>query len=199
MKRQQELSFNQYKAIDLAIYAVILLVFEAVSVFAANSWFRGRPFTVSIVTLIVALVSVRWGWYSVIHAVLGGLVYSVCFSAARADVETSVYAIYAVGNAFSALSVVFVKLVGADRIRKNFLLMLSYVVLTYASIHLGHAVVSAVLGNGFGVIVNFLATDSVSLLFSVVAVFITSKLDGVFEDQKSYLLRTQKERENSEK
>ena len=42
-------------------------------------------------------------------------------------------------------------------------------------------------------IVSFIATDIISTLFAVIIVWIARKLDGVFEDQMSYLVRVNNE------
>ena len=41
----------------------------------------------------------------------------------------------------------------------------------------------------------FITTDVLSILFTVLIVWITRRLDGVFEDQINYLLRLTRERE----
>ena len=46
-------------------------------------------------------------------------------------------------------------------------------------------------------IVQLFATDSLTLLFTVVAVQLARKIDGLFEDQIDYLVRTQSERQKS--
>ena len=45
---------------------------------------------------------------------------------------------------------------------------------------------------------GFVTTDALSLVFSAVIVWIARRLDGIFEDQKHYLLRL-KEAEKEEK
>ena len=58
---------------------------------------------------------------------------------------------------------------------------------------IGRGVVAALLGNGIGSIVTFIATDIISELFAILIICITRKLDGVFEDQISYLVRVNNE------
>ena len=75
MNRQRTL--KQYRMIDLAFFALMLLVAEYLIVRAANHWFPAQPYTVSVAAAIVSLVYMRWGWWGGIHAVLAGLVF--CF------------------------------------------------------------------------------------------------------------------------
>ena len=54
----------------------MLVIFEFIIVMAARFWFPGQPFTVSLVAAITTIVYMRWGYWGVIHAALGGVVYS---------------------------------------------------------------------------------------------------------------------------
>ncbi len=59
----------------------------------------------------------------------------------------------------------------------------------------GRAAVALLLGADTANAVGFFTTDSLSLLFTFVIVWIARKLDGVYEDQKHYLLRVHAEQE----
>ena len=73
MKRQ--FSFQQYRAIDLAMFAVLLCITETMIVKAATWWFPDQLYTVSVVGAVTAIVLMRWGPWAAIHAVLGGAVF----------------------------------------------------------------------------------------------------------------------------
>ena len=45
---------------------------------------------------------------------------------------------------------------------------------------------------------QFIWTDMLSLVFSLVVVYIVRLADGMFEDQKAYMFRKQREREAEE-
>ena len=96
-------SWKQYRAIDLTMFAGMLVIFEFIIVMAARFWFPGQPFTVSLVAAITTIVYMRWGYWGVIHAMLGGVVYSFMSGAAAHQ-----YLIYVVGNIFSLISVFIV-------------------------------------------------------------------------------------------
>ena len=57
----------------------------------------------------------------------------------------------------------------------------------------GRALVSLVLGGPAAGVLGFFTTDALSVLFTLVIIWIARRLDGVYEDQKHYLLRIQKE------
>ena len=73
MRRQ--LTWRQYRAIDLTLMAAALAIFEFIIVRAANWWFPGQPFTVSLAAPVASIVYMRWGWWGAIHAALAGLVW----------------------------------------------------------------------------------------------------------------------------
>ena len=80
-----------------------------------------------------------------------------------------------------------------DRIRENVLLTLLFAVCTQLFMQIGRACVSFLSGAPIESGLHFITTDALSGLFTMVIVWIASRLDGVFEDQISYLLRVQAE------
>ena len=52
-----------------------------------------------------------------------------------------------------------------------------------------------VLGAQLKTCFDFFTTDALSGLFTMVIIWIAARLDGILEDQKTYLLRVNKERE----
>ena len=187
-------SWKQYRAIDLTMFAGMLVIFEFIIVMAARFWFPGQPFTVSLVAAITTIVYMRWGCWGVIHAMLGGVVYSFMSGAAAHQ-----YLIYVVGNIFSLISVFILIKVGKEKVRTSTLGML-YPILVLLLMQTGRAIVALLLGaepaNIVGLlgaepanIVGFYTTDSLSMLFTFVIIWIARRLDGVYEDQIHYLLR----------
>ena len=87
------------------------------------------------------------------------------------------------------------KAFGKEKIRKSFLLTLLYALTVILLMQIGRGLVSLIFGSGIEVIWKFMTTDALSDLFTLLVVWVASRLDGVLEDQKHYLLRQQKERE----
>ena len=133
---------------------------------------------------LIVNAAIRW------FAVVGGLVY--CFWAGGSPKQ---YLIYGIGNLFSLISLLMFRLFGKERIRENVLLALLFAVCTQLFMQMGRACVSFVMGAPVSTGFSFITTDALSGLFTMVIVWIASRLDGVFEDQISYLLRVQKENE----
>ena len=187
MRRQR--TWKEYRAIDLAMLGVALAVFEFIIVCAANWWFPGQPFTVSLAAAMTSIVYMRWGAWGAIHAVEAGFVYGFFSGATWAQLI-----IYCVGNLFSLIAVLLLKVFGKERVRTGHLSLI-FPLLVQLLMQGGRAAVALFLGAGPGDAVRFFTTDSLSLLFTFVIVWIARKLDGVYEDQKHYLLRVHAEEE----
>ena len=188
MKRQ--LSFQQYRTIDLGMFAVMLCVAEWMIVKAATWWFPDQLYTVSVVGAVTAIVLMRWGPWAAIHAVLGGLIF--CLASHGSGRQ---YLVYCLGNLLSLLALVPLRLLGGERIRLDGFLSVSFGIGTLLLMQLGRALVALLLGTDFQTCLGFFTTDALSLLFTGVILWIARRLDGIFENQKHYLLRIHKTEE----
>lgn len=187
MKRQ--LSWKEYRAIDLALMAAALAVFEFIIVAASRWWFAGQPYTVSLAAAICSIVYMRWGAWGVLHAVEAGLVF--CYFSGGTGKQ---FLIYCAGNALSVLAVLLLRLVGKEKVRAG-RLSLAFPLLVQLLMQAGRAAAALALGFRPADVAGFFTTDSLSLLFTFVIVWIARRLDGVYEDQKHYLLRLHAEQE----
>ena len=62
MKRQ--LSFQEYRTIDLALFAMMAVIFELIIVKVSRSvLFADQSFTVSLAGALVSIVYMRWGFW----------------------------------------------------------------------------------------------------------------------------------------
>ena len=187
MKRQR--TWQEYRAIDLSIMALMVAVFEFLIINAANFWFSDQLYTVSLAAAMTSIVYMRWGVWGAIHAVEAGLIYCL-FAGGTAEQ----YIIYCVGNLFSLFAVILLKAVGKEKVRTGNL-SLVFPLLVLLLMHMGRGAVALAFGAAPGSVVAFFTTDSLSYLFTFVIIWIARKLDGVYEDQKHYLLRINTERE----
>ena len=182
MRRQ--LSFSEYRGIDLTLFAVILCIAELLIVTAARFWYADQLYTVSAVAAVVAIVLMRWGPWAGIHAVLGGLVF--CFASHGSARQ---YLIYCAGNLFALFALLPLRLLGGERIRQDSFLSVCFGLVTLLLMQLGRALVALLFGNKLSACLGFFTTDALSLLFTGVILWIARRLDGIFENQKHYLLR----------
>ena len=185
MKRR--LSFEEYRGIDLTLFTLIMCVSEAMLVLAATRWFADQLYTVSVVGAVTAIVLMRWGPYAAINAVLGGFVFVLASHGSLGQIV-----IYCIGNLFSMFLLIPRRLLGPERIRKDGVLSVCFGLSTLLMMQAGRAITALCMGDEFSTCLGFFMTDGLSLLFSGVVVWIARRLDGIFEDQKHYILRVNK-------
>ena len=190
MNRQR--TWQEYRTIDLAILGAILAVCEFLTVKAANIWFPAQPYTVSLAAAVTSIVYMRWGWWGALHAVLSGFVFC-----ATVDAELRSYLIYCLGNLLSVLAVPVLLKIGKEKVRTGSLALV-FPAAVLLLMQAGRALVALATGAPARSCVGFFTTDSISMLFTIVVIWIARRLDGVYEDQKHYLLRLS-EKENAEK
>lgn len=190
MSRQR--SLGEYRAIDLSLFAIMLGIFETVIHAAATRLFPAEPYTVSVIAAITAIVLMRWGPYAAIHAVLGGVVF--CFVSGATLQQ---YAIYCVGNLFALGALLLFRWIGKEGIRTDTLRSMAFALVVQLLMQFGRMAVALAFGNPIAVCLGFFTTDVISDMFTVIVVWIARRLDGIFEDQKHYLVRIQKEIEKN--
>lgn len=188
----KQITFKEYRNIDLAIWVAITLVFEAIATLAAAKWFSAQPIALSITVTMICIVMMRWSGFAVIHAVVGGIAFC---AASGATIEQVL--VYCIGNVFGLIALALVKLWGKEAIRTDAFKRAMFAVTAYMGAVLGRWMVSLLFGGDLTALVVYATTDIVSLLFTVIVMNILAKQDGMIEDQKSYLLRMQKENEEN--
>ena len=180
------LTFRQYRAVDLTLFALMVCITELVLVRAATRWFPDQLYTVSAVGVLTAIVLMRWGAFAAIHALLGAMVF--CFAAQATPMQ---YLIYTLGNLFSLLALIPLRVPGKERVREDGFLSVCFGLSVLLLMQTGRAVTAWITGAPVYSCIGFFTTDSLSLLFTGVVIWIARRLDGIFEDQKHYLLRIQ--------
>ena len=181
---QGRMTVGRYRAIDLTLFALILIVFETILVRAANDWFPREPWTVSAVAAVTAVVMVRWGPWCGIHAALGGLV-TVLVSYGTGQQ----FLIYMVGNLLALAVWPLERRWGWQKLRDNSLLNFLFSALVLLAMQAGRMGMALLLGHGIGEGVLFITSDGISYIFTLTIVWIMARLDGMLEDQRHYLKR----------
>lgn len=196
------ISYRQYCATDLSIFAVILLVAEAAAYFAAK-WFPAEAlYTFSFMVPISLLVMIRWGWQSVFYA-LGSAILKCVFSGGT----LTNYIVYGIGNCFIILMLLPVKLIGTDKITSRWWSSALITIGGWLCAYVGKSVVWAICyavhpvagSYAYSGFIGFAAYDLLSLAMAVIIVLVLRRFDGMFESQKTYLKRLDKERRNKMK
>ncbi len=183
------LSVKQYRNIDLTIMLIMLAAAEAVITIAAKEWFPLENYALSPTVAIVCIVMMRWGPFAAIHAVGGGL--ALCIASGASP---SQYVVYCIGNCFALVALLLFKALGKEKIRSKLTLSFLFTFAAFCAVQIGRWLVGLFFGAALGDIVLLFAKDSLSLVFALLAIFVARRVDGLFEDQMSYLVRTQSER-----
>lgn len=191
----KQLTLQQYRNIDLLLFAAILALFEFLIVrFATGSMYG----TVSLAAALTAIVYMRWDWWGAIHAALAGALFCLYCGQLAQGVVWQNYLTYILGNLFSLLAVVALKRLGKERVRQSVWLSLGFGLAVVLLMQGGRMLVALALGTPPDTLVHsYFLYDCLSILFTLVVTWIVRRLDGVFEDQKHYLLRLQEERERN--
>lgn len=185
------ITFKQYQKIDICIFSALLVLSEAVTTLATVNWFDKQPVAISTTLLFISIVMMRWGAFAIIPAALGGAVY--CFVSGA---STEQYIIYVLGNCLVMLSLIWFRFFKKEDVRRGGFKLFFFVLGNYVLMQLGRWLVSIPFG-GFKMILTFLTTDIISLLFAAVIMFILRGMDGMIEDQKAYLFRLQREKDDN--
>ena len=187
---QTRRTVEQYRAIDLSLFALILIVFESIIVRASTRWFPQEAWTVSAVAAVTAIVMVRWGAWAGIHAVIGGVVFVLASHGAGSQ-----YVIYGIGNLAALAVLPLLKKWGWQKLHDNILLNFLYGALTLLFMQTGRGLLSLVFGASLSVAMGFVTTDAASYIFTLVILWIMTRLDGMLEDQRHYLKRLNEQQE----
>lgn len=186
----KQISFRQYRAIDLSIMTGLLILSQSLISIVAATIYADQLYVVSTVGAVTALVMMRWNGYAAIPAFLGGLLFTFLSGGTLQH-----YLIYSLGNLLSLLALILFKLMGKEAIRTDGLMTMFFAFTVQILMQLGRAGVAFLFGNPAGVCLGFITTDALSILFTVCVIWVTRRIEGLFEDQKKYLLRIQKERQ----
>nr|SIP63198.1 hypothetical protein [uncultured bacterium] len=185
-----QMTVGQYRAIDLSLFALMLIVFESMIAAAATRWYPNEPYTVSLAASITAIVLMRWGLWAALHAALGGLVY--CLASRGSGQQLLVYC---AGNLLGVGAIAWFRVFGREGIRRDSFKALVFAATVLLFMQAGRGMGSMLLGAGPAAAFRFVTTDSVSYIITLLIIWIVRRLDGVFEDQIQYLQRVNKERE----
>lgn len=189
----KQISLRQYRAVDLAMLSAILFAAETITAKAAGEWFPDELYTLSPTVAVVCIVMMRWGGYAVFPAIAGGAAYCLALGASFHH-----YAVYCVGNCFALIALLLFRVFGKENVRKKPVNTLIFTAAAYTGVCLGRGLCTVIGGGGFGAFVSFLTADSLSLVFSAVVVLLARNIDGLFEDQRAYLIRTDAERRRAQ-
>ena len=183
------ITFKQYRSIDLAMFTILTMVFEAVTTVATNRWFYAQPVALSVTLALVCITMMRWGGFAAIPAVVGAFVFCV---ASGATIEQ--YLIYCIGNLGALAALLVTRLFEKEKVRTGTGKLALFGFVAYVGMVLGRWLVSLLYGGDLMAFAVYATTDIITLLFTMVILFLFRRTDGMMEDQKAYLFRMERER-----
>jgi len=184
----RKISFGQYRAIDLSILTALMVFSELLIFVAVKKWFGSQLYSVSPQGGLIALVMMRWGAWAAVPAFIGGALYSVLYGSGLNH-----FLIYAIGNLLSLGMLLMLSKCGKEKVRENVTLSVVFGLGVQVLMELGRGLVSLLLGYTISQAFGFIASDALSIIFTLVIIWIVRQIDGLFEDQKHYLLRLQEQ------
>lgn len=189
----KQITFKQYKAIDIAILSVLLFVFEILGIYASEKWFSHSGISlvplISLTPLVMVIMMMRWSEFAFVSALVGGVSYCLACGG-----NYKQYITYCIGNLFGLLVLLIIKKIGKKEIREKTAHLVLISISTYLFITVGRWLVSLIFEPSLTTIVRFITTDIISLVVLIVGVISLRKSDGILEDQKAYLLRLDREK-----
>lgn len=191
---KHQITFRQYRAMDLFMFTALLCVGEMLITLSAGRWFSDEPWTLSLTPAVTAIVMVRWGVFAAIPAFSGAFVFCLVSGA-----TLSQYVCYCVGNLAALALTQFLYRQGWKRLHEQVLLALLYGLMTALLMQGGRALLALVQGANPAECLKFFTMDSLSTLFSALLVWIMRRQDGMLEEQKHYLRRVAEEMEAAKK
>ena len=144
---------------------------------------------ISLTPLVMLVMMMRWSEFAFVGAIVGGLSY--CFAC---EGEPAQYLAYCLGNLLGLLTLLIIRKIGKEEIRKKPVHLVLIAVSTYLFISVGRWLVSLIFEPTFATLPTFITVDIISLVVAIVGLISLRKSDGVIEDQKEYLLRLDRER-----
>lgn len=189
----KQMSFRQYRTADLVFFSLILIVTQALITRAATGWFADQLYVISPVAAVTAIVMLRWSWYAAIPAVLGGVVISLLSGGGPVHIV-----IYCIGNLLSLAALPAVLKAGKQTVRDSVKWSLCLAAGIQILMLAGRMVIALLMRQGLEASWGFFTTDTLSIVFTMVVIWIARRVDGLFEDQKHYLRRVQHEGESED-
>ena len=184
------MSFKQYRMMDLMIFIAMYGLCEYLVIKAATVWFD-EPYSISIMLPLLLIVMMRWDKYSIINAIA----YAVLFVFYQSG-NLNQYLIYLIGNLGVMIELILLKKMGKDNIRSSFFNSMIYLLCGFVLMEVFRGIASIIIaGSDIGVILQFLMSDMLSLVFGVLVIIVVRRIDGLFVDQKQYLIELNSQKE----
>ena len=187
------MSFKQYRTLDLVIFVAMYAICEYLVVKAATVWFD-EPYSISIMLPLLLIVMMRWDKYAIVHAIA----YAFLFVYYQKG-SLNQYLIYLIGNLGLMITLVYLYKVGKQKVKDSFFHSLVYLLIGFILMELFRGLASIIIaGSPTGIILQFMMSDMLSLVFGLLVIIIVRNVEGLYMDQKQYLIQLNSQKENND-
>ena len=187
------MSFKQYRTLDLVIFVAMYAICEYLVVKAATVWFD-EPYSISIMLPLLLIVMMRWDKYAIVHAIA----YAFLFVYYQKG-SLNQYLIYLIGNLGFMITLVYLYKVGKQKVKDSFFHSLMYLLIGFILMELFRGLASIIIaGSPTGIILQFMMSDMLSLVFGLLVIIIVRNVEGLYMDQKQYLIQLNSQKENND-
>ena len=104
--------------------------------------------------------------------------------------------IIAAALAILVAGLILLKKAGSEKIRGNAVQSMLFGGVVLLGMLAGRALVSLIVIRDFGALIMYFTPEAVTLLFTLVLMWVVRRPDGLFEDQKHYLKRLNRQADN---
>ena len=182
----------RYAATDMTVMFLIMAAIETLSLLVIKS--SNQIFYLSVVMIVTLLEYMRWNWFGILFAALGGVTDVVFINLANGTLNAENFltgaAVYGGGNAFTVLVMIYVLLLKKDKLKSSPLYVVIYTFLAFILAAIGRTAINLFFGLGasgfFTAFVHQLSRESLNVLFTAVVLVFANKQKGMFEDQKEF-------------
>ena len=184
------MSFKQYRSIDILILFILYGICEF-GIIKIGTSMIDQPYIISLMLPILLIVIIRWDVYALYQAIGSALFFVII---QHGDIKQVV--VYLLGNIGVWMLALAVKKIGKENVTKTAFNSMVYVIagaiLMEAFRYVGMLMMYQ---SKIGALVRLFATDALSIVFGIIVILIVRRIEGLFVDQKTYLIRLQEERD----
>ena len=182
-----------YKFFDLTMLTIIGLIIEGVLTFASNQTrFIVQGFSVSFVVLFSLIGMFRWNYLGVVPG-LGCIIAAVIMqnSFTPNAYDFPLIAGNVVGVLSTLVSMIYLKKLTKEKIKSNFLFLIIYAFIGYASYFIGCSLIWSIFGriNLVDAFVLTVSRNLINILMSCIILIIANKVKDFLVDMDEYLVK----------
>ena len=182
----------RYAATDMSVMFLIMAAIEILSLLVIKS--STQLFYLSVVMIAALLVYMRWNFFGIFFAAAGGVTDGLFIEIANGTLSSSSFlkgaAVYGIGNAFTVVVMLYILLLGKERMKKSPVFIVMYVFMAFIAAAIGRTTVNLFFGleqsGFFAVLIHHLSKEALNVLFAAIVLVFANRQNGMFEDQKEF-------------